>query len=60
MTTTEGTGMRMKHRLLRLLGVMSPSGARPLPPRWALSATGKTRWYPEAVNGRQAGGEGPC
>lgn len=38
--------MKLKHWILRLLGVVSPSGAYPLPPRWALSKKGKERWYP--------------
>lgn len=36
---------RLKHRCLRLLGVVSVSGAYPLPPRWALSKLGKHRFY---------------
>ena len=39
--------MRLRHRLLRLLGVVSPSAAYPLPPRWAMSRKGRERWYPE-------------
>jgi len=39
--------VRLKHRLLRLLGVVSPSGAYPLPPRWALSKLGRARYHPE-------------
>lgn len=35
----------MKYRLLRLLGVVSPSGRYATPPRWALNATGKHRFY---------------
>lgn len=36
---------RLKYGLFRLLGVVSPSGAYPVPPRWALNATGKHRFY---------------
>lgn len=36
---------RLKYGLFRLLGVVSPSGAYPMPPRWALNATGKHRFY---------------
>ena len=47
--TDEGAPMRvttrLKYGLFRLLGVVSPSGAYPLPPRWALNATGKHRFY---------------
>ncbi|QBZ73514.1 hypothetical protein SEA_MISCHIEF19_29 [Streptomyces phage Mischief19] len=39
--------MKIRHRLLRLLGVVSPSGAYPLPPRWAMSRKGRALWYPE-------------
>lgn len=35
----------MKYGLLRLLGVVSPSGRYAIPPRWALNATGKHRFY---------------
>lgn len=35
----------MKYGLLRLLGVVSPSGRYATPPRWALNATGKHRFY---------------
>ena len=34
-----------RHQLLRWLGVVSPSGAYPLPPRWAMSKKGRDRWY---------------
>ena len=37
--------MKLRHRLLRWLGVVSPSGAYPLPPRWAMSKLGRDRWY---------------
>lgn len=46
--------MRMKHRLLRWLGIVSPSGAYPLPPRWAMSRTGRERWYPEQRDAKLA------
>ena len=36
---------RMKYGLLRLLGVVSPSGRYATPPRWALNATGRHRFY---------------
>lgn len=36
---------RLKYGLFRLLGVVSLSGAYPVPPRWALNATGKHRFY---------------
>ena len=36
---------RLKYGLFRLLGVVSPSGRYPLPPRWVLNATGKHRFY---------------
>lgn len=39
--------MKLKYRVLRWLGVVSPSGAYPLPPRWAMSKLGRERWYPE-------------
>lgn len=39
--------MKLKYRILRWLGVVSPSGAYPLPPRWAMSKLGKSRWYPD-------------
>ena len=39
--------MKLKYRILRWLGVVSPSGAYPLPPRWAMSKLGKARWYPD-------------
>lgn len=47
--------MTWKHRLFRLLGIVSPSGAYPLPPRWAMSRLGKARWY-DAVEYLKAGG----
>lgn len=37
--------IRLKYGLFRLLGVVSPSGRYPLPPRWALNARGKHRFY---------------
>lgn len=39
------TTTRLKYGLFRLIGVVSPIGAYPLPPRWALNATGKHRFY---------------
>lgn len=39
------TTTRLKYGLFRMLGVVSPSGAYALPPRWALNATGKHRFY---------------
>lgn len=39
--------MKLRHRVLRLLGIVSPSGAYPLPPRWAMSKLGRSRWYPD-------------
>lgn len=39
--------MKLKYRILRWLGVVSPSGAYPTPPRWAMSKQGRARWYPE-------------
>jgi hypothetical protein len=36
---------RLKYGLFRLLGVVSPSGAYPLPPRWALSKKGRRQFY---------------
>lgn len=36
---------RLKYGLLRLLGVVSPSGRYPLPPRWAMSKLGRHRFY---------------
>ncbi|ATN93763.1 hypothetical protein SEA_ABT2GRADUATEX2_21 [Streptomyces phage Abt2graduatex2] len=44
---------RLKYQLLRGLGVVSPSGQYPLPPRWALSAAGKHRLY-DAPDCREA------
>ena len=47
--TDEGAPMRvttrLKYGLFRLLGVVSPSGRYPLPPRWALSKSGQRRFY---------------
>lgn len=39
--------MKLRHRLKRWLGIVSPSGAYPLPPRRAMSEQGRNRWYPE-------------
>lgn len=41
--------MTLKQRLFRLLGVVSPSGSYPLPPRWAMSRKGRATWYPGPV-----------
>jgi hypothetical protein len=41
--------MKLRHRVKRWLGVVSPSGAYPLPPRWAMSKLGRSRWYPSVV-----------
>lgn len=40
---------RLRHGILRMLGVVSPSGAYPLPPRWAMSRKGKNLYYPRVV-----------
>ena len=34
---------RLKYQALRLLGVVSPSGRYPMPPRWAMSRTPSTQ-----------------
>ncbi|AKA61758.1 hypothetical protein SEA_MAIH_20 [Streptomyces phage Maih] len=36
---------RLKYGTLRMLGVVSPSGRYPMPPRWALSKIGRHRFY---------------
>lgn len=41
---------RLKYGCLRLLGVVSPSGRYPLPPRWALSKLGRQRYYGSGRN----------
>lgn len=41
--------MTLKQHLFRLLGVVSPSGSYPLPPRWAMSRKGRDTWYPGPV-----------
>ncbi len=38
--------MKLRHRVYRWLGVVDPSGAYPLPPRWDMSKVGQSRWYP--------------
>lgn len=42
---------RLRHGMLRMLGVVSPSGAYPLPPRWAMSRKGKARYYQVTPSG---------
>mgnify|MGYP001616504201 FL=1 len=47
--TDEGTPVRittsLKYGLFRLMGVVSPTGRYPLPPRWAMSKVGRHRFY---------------
>jgi hypothetical protein len=50
--------MKLRHRLLRWLGVVSPSGAYPLPPRWAMSKLGRSRYYPDQTRSVVASGDG--
>lgn len=38
--------MKLRHRLFRWLGIVSPSGAYPLPPRWAIRKARRDYWYP--------------
>jgi hypothetical protein len=50
MRNWQGKRVTLRQRALRLLGVVSPSGAYPLPPRWAMSKLGRSRYYPEQPN----------
>lgn len=45
MRNWQGRRVTLRERVLRLLGVVSPSGAYPLPPRWAMSKLGRSRYY---------------
>jgi hypothetical protein len=39
--------LTLRQHIFRYLGIVSPSGSYPLPPRWAMSPLGRRRWYPE-------------
>lgn len=60
MRNWQGRRVTLREHVLRLLGVVSPSGAYPLPPRWAMSKLGRSRYHQVTAAGDRsvaAGGD---